>query len=134
MAGLRVGYAVGSRERIAELERFRTEMSVGVISSACATASLNDPEYATVQQRLNAESRGILEAGLTAMGLPYWTSETNFVMCDLGRPMMPVNRAMAAQGIAVGRLFPAVPERLRISVGTPEQMARCVEVLGTVLA
>jgi len=40
----------------------------------------------------------------------------------------------AAQGGLVGRLFPAVPERLRISAGTPQQMHRCVEALRAVLA
>jgi histidinol-phosphate aminotransferase len=134
MAGMRVGYAVGSRDRIRELDRYRTEMSVGVVSAAGATASLEDPDYAADQQRLNLEARGILEAGLAGLGLPCWESQTNFVMCDLGRPMMPVNQAMAAQGVLVGRLFPAVPEGLRISVGTPEQMHRCVEALGAVLA
>lgn len=134
MAGMRVGYAVGSRDRIRELDRRRTEMSVGVVSAACATASLEDPDYAAEQRRLNAEARGILEAGLQGLGLAYWESQTNFVMCDLRRPMMPVNRAMAARGVLVGRLFPALPEGLRISVGTPEQMHRCVEALGAVLA
>lgn len=134
MAGMRVGYAVGSPDRIRELDRYRTEMSVGVVAAACATASIDDPDYAADQQRLNVEAREILEAGLTALGLPYWESQTNFVMCDVGRPMMAVNRAMAARGVNVGRLFPALPEGLRISVGTPPQMHRCVEALGAVLA
>ncbi len=134
MAGMRVGYAAAARELIRELDRYRTEMSVGVVSAVCAKVSLEDPDYAADQQRLNVEARGILEAGLAELGLPCWESQTNFVMCDLGRPMMPVNRAMAARGVRVGRLFPALPEGLRISVGTPEQMHRCVEALGAVLA
>jgi len=134
MAGMRVGYAVGSRERIRELDRYRTEMSVGVVSAACAVTSLEDPDYAADQQRLNLEARRILEEGLAGLDLACWKSETNFVMCDLGQPMMPVNRAMADRGVLVGRLFPAVPERLRISVGTPEQMNRCVQALSDVLA
>jgi histidinol-phosphate aminotransferase len=134
MAGMRVGYVVGPRERVRELDRHRTEMSVGVISAACATASLEDPNYAADQKRLNGEARKVLEDGLRGLGLPFWESQTNFLMCDLGRPMMPVNRAMAAQGVLVGRLFPAVPQGLRISVGTPAQMQRCVEALGSVLS
>lgn len=134
MAGMRVGYAVGPPDLIRELDRYRTEMSVGVVSAACATASLEDPDYPAEQQRLNIEARGILETGLVGLGLPCWESQTNFVMCDLGRPMMPVNKAMAERGVLVGRLFPAVPEGLRISVGTPEQMHRCIEALGAVLA
>lgn len=134
MAGMRVGYAVGPRELIRELDRYRTEMSVGVVSAACAVTSLEDPDYAADQQSLNLEARQILEEGLADLGLACWESETNFVMCNLRRPMMPVNRAMADRGVLVGRLFPAVPEHLRISVGTPEQMHRCLEALRAVLA
>jgi histidinol-phosphate aminotransferase len=133
MAGMRVGYVVGPRGLVRQLDRHRTEMSVGVISAACATASLEDPHYAADQKRLNGDARKVLEDGLRDLGLPFWQSQTNFVMCDLGRPMMPVNRAMAAQGVLVGRLFPAVPQGLRISVGKPAQMQRCIEVLGRVL-
>jgi histidinol-phosphate/aromatic aminotransferase/cobyric acid decarboxylase-like protein len=36
--------------------------------------------------------------------------------------------------VLVGRLFPAVPQGLRISVGTPDQMHRCVDALASVLS
>ncbi|NKB89638.1 MAG: aminotransferase class I/II-fold pyridoxal phosphate-dependent enzyme [Acidobacteria bacterium] len=134
MAGMRVGYVVGPRALVRQLDAHRTEMSIGVISAACATASIEDPDYAADQKRLNLEARSILEAGLERLGRPVWESQTNFVMCDLGRPMMPVNRAMADRGVAVGRLFPALPNGLRISVGTPAQMHRCVDALEAVLA
>jgi histidinol-phosphate aminotransferase len=134
MAGMRVGYAVGPAALIRQLEARVTELSVGVLSAACATASLGDAAHAAEQARLNSANRAILLAGLQSLGLEVWDSQTNFVMVELGRDMLPVNQAMAAEGVLVGRLFPAVPTKLRISVGTPEQMHRCVEALAGVLA
>lgn len=133
MAGMRVGYAIAAADRIRELQAPRTEMSVSVPAAVCATASIRDAAYPPEQKRLNTEARAVLTAGLDEMGIPYWESQTNFVMAHLGRPMMPVNRAMAAEGVQVGRLFPALPQGLRISIGTSEQMHRCVEVLRGVL-
>ncbi len=134
MAGMRVGYAVGPAALVRQLEARVTELSVGVLSAACATASLADTAHAAEQSRLNAANRMILVDGLQSLGLEVWESQTNFVMVELGRDMLPVNEAMAAEGVLVGRLFPAVPTKLRISVGTPEQMQRCVDVLAGVLA
>jgi histidinol-phosphate aminotransferase len=131
---MRVGYAVGHAERIRELQAPRTEMSVSVPAAVCATASLRDAAYPVQQKRLNTEARTILTEGLDRLGIPYWESETNFVMAHLGRPMMPVNRAMARDGVLVGRLFPALPQGLRISIGTHEQMGQCVDALGRALA
>jgi histidinol-phosphate aminotransferase len=129
MAGMRVGYGIASSERIRELQAPRTEMSVSVPAAICATASIRDAAYPPAQKKLNAEARRVLTDGLDAMGIPYWASQANFVMAHLGRPMMPVNRAMAARGVQVGRLFPALPEGLRISIGTSDDMHRCVEEL-----
>jgi len=134
MAGMRVGYAIAGAERIRELAAPRTHSSVSVPAAVCATASIGDARYPVDQQRLNHEARAVLLDGLGALGIPCWHSETNFVMAHLGRPMMPVNRAMARRGVQVGRLFPALPEGLRISIGTPAQMARCVDALGAALA
>ena len=134
MAGMRVGYAIAGSERIGELQAPRTEMSVSVPAAVCATVSIRDSAYPVEQKRLNAEARSVLTDGLDEMGIEYWQSQTNFVMAHLGRPMMPVNRAMAARGVHVGRLFPALPQGLRISIGTPEQMHRCVEELRRAIA
>jgi histidinol-phosphate/aromatic aminotransferase/cobyric acid decarboxylase-like protein len=38
------------------------------------------------------------------------------------------------RGFLVGRLFPAMPTHLRVSLGTEEQMARFQPVLGEVLS
>lgn len=134
MAGMRVGYAIAQPQRIRELDGSRTEMSVSVVAAACAATSLRDAAYPIDQAQRNRESRAILTDALDQMGLPYFQSQTNFVMTHLGRPMLPVNEAMSRLGVQVGRLFPALPQHLRVSVGTPSEMERCVEALREVLA
>jgi histidinol-phosphate/aromatic aminotransferase/cobyric acid decarboxylase-like protein len=36
---------------------------------------------------------------------------------------------MRTRGVAVGRLFPAMPQNLRVTIGKPEEMQRFVEEL-----
>jgi histidinol-phosphate/aromatic aminotransferase/cobyric acid decarboxylase-like protein len=36
----------------------------------------------------------------------------------------PVIAALADRGVQVGRLFPALPQHLRVTIGTPPQMRR----------
>jgi histidinol-phosphate aminotransferase len=43
-------------------------------------------------------------------------------MLDTGRPGKDVLMAMAQKGVFVGRIWPAWPTQVRISVGTPEEM------------
>jgi len=45
----------------------------------------------------------------------------------------PVIDALKQRGFLVGRLFPSMPNSLRVSLGTEEQMTRFQPVLGEVL-
>jgi histidinol-phosphate aminotransferase len=49
-------------------------------------------------------------------------SEANFVMIDLGSDVSPVIAALRERGVFVGRKFPSLPNWLRVSIGTPEEM------------
>ena len=52
---------------------------------------------------------------------------------DLGQEVPPVIEAFREQGIAVGRRFPALPNHLRVSIGTPEEMEKFVVAFDKVL-
>jgi histidinol-phosphate aminotransferase len=107
--------------------------NINAIAGACAVASLNDVEYHNSQRALNAEARKILTDGLEASGYDYWDSHTNFVMIMLGQQVGPTIRAFRDRDVYVGRPFPDVPENLRVSIGTAEQMRRFVEVFDEVV-
>jgi histidinol-phosphate aminotransferase len=133
MAGLRAGYAIGAGPIIEELRIQRLQNNINAIAGACAVASLEDTEYHQSQKRLNSEARKILTDALTDRGFDYWDSHTNFVMIMLGREVVPVIRAFRERGVYVGRPFPDVPENLRVSIGTPDQMRRFVKEFDEVL-
>jgi len=59
-------------------------------------------------------------------------SEANFVMIDVKREVKPLIASMRAKGVSVGRLFPAMPHHMRVTIGTPEEMQRFVQELAKV--
>ena len=59
--------------------------------------------------------------------------EANFVMVDTGRDVKPLLAAMRGKGVHVGRLFPALPQHMRVTIGRPDEMERFVETLKQVM-
>jgi len=133
LAGLRVGYAVTSKETAARMAPRRLANSLNTAGLAAARASLADQATAKKLRERNKRIRNTFVAGLGSKGLKTIPSETNFVMIEVGKPVPPIIDALKARGFLVGRLFPSMPTHLRVSLGTEEQMARFQPVLAEVL-
>ena len=133
LAGLRVGYAVTSKENAARMAARRLQNSLNTAGLAAARASLADQASATAMRERNKRIRAGFVKWLTEKGLKTIPSETNFVMIEIGKPVPPIIEALKARGFLVGRLFPSMPTHLRVSLGTEDQMARFQPVLGEVL-
>jgi histidinol-phosphate aminotransferase len=54
-------------------------------------------------------------------------------MVELGTDVKPVIAAMRAGGVHVGRLFPALPTHLRVTVGTEREMDAFLDALAVAL-
>ena len=122
LAGMRLGYAVGSPAAIEALRphAFWSNANAGVLSAALA--SLADLDYqARTRQRLN-DTRRFLCRELEKDGRRYIPSEANFMMIDLGTDVKPVIEAFRARKILVGRRFPSLPTWLRVSIGTQAEI------------
>ncbi len=129
MAGLRAGYALANRDVIKKLDMQKSWDTMNVMALVAARASLADSGFVAEGRRRNAATRAHVVERLGAMGYKVIPSETNFVMIDLRRDVKPVIAGMRNDGVRVGRLFPALPQHLRVTIGTPEEMQRFLEVL-----
>ena len=122
MAGLRCGYAVAQP---ATLERLRVHQpwdNLNIMALAAAKAGLKDVDHVERSRRLNRETKGFVCAELEAMGYRFIPSETNFLMIDLNREAGPVVEALRQRKVHVGRRFPALPNFLRVTIGTRPEM------------
>ena len=122
MAGLRCGYCVAQRETIQRMRPHQTWDSVNIMALVAAIASLNDGSQVTNGRRLNGETRTYLSAELKSMGYEHIPSQANFIMIDLRRPVLPFIAALKQRNVQVGRLFPALPNHMRVTVGKRPEM------------
>jgi histidinol-phosphate aminotransferase len=133
MAGMRLGYAVAAKEKVEALGRFASFSNTNAAVLAAALASLAEPDLVPRMKRRLNDTRKWLTGQLTADGRRFIQSEANFVMIDTGRDVAPLIASFAAGKILVGRRFPSMPTWLRVSVGTPAEMAAFVAALRGVL-
>jgi histidinol-phosphate aminotransferase len=87
-----------------------------------ALASLKDTEHIARGQKLNSEVKKNVCAELDTLGYRYIPSHTNFMMIDLRREVRPILDGFRTRGVEVGRLFPALPNFMRVTIGTGAEM------------
>jgi histidinol-phosphate aminotransferase len=134
MAGLRCGYCVAQKQAIDRLRRNQMWDSVNCMALAAATASLDDLDHVPNGQRLNREAKTFVTSELDKMGYEQIPSQANFIMFDCKRPVAPLIQAMKERKIHVGRLFPALPNHMRLTIGKKAEMESFVTAFKQVTA
>ncbi len=135
MAGLRIGYAVGHRDTIAQLSRYGLPDNTNNVGVAAAYATFQDTARMHREGKRNAETRQFTVDFFENAGYGVFESNANFIFVNIGRPAADLRSACAKQGIRIGRDFPPMEKtHARISIGTMEEMQRATEVFGEVLA
>jgi len=129
MAGLRLGYAVGSKETIDVMAKYATFSNANSAVLAAALASLAEPDLVPRQRKLLNDTRKWLVAEMAKQGRRTMPSEANFIMIDMGGDVTPVIQAFREKNILVGRKFPSLPNWLRVTVGKPEEVQAFVTAL-----
>lgn len=123
MAGLRVGYAIGRKDLIKRMAKRQLVNNPNQLAIAAALAALkSDGEFVERIRKMNAEVRDYVCHEASAMGLSFIPSQTNFVMIGVNRPAKPLIEELKKRKLLVGRLFPSMPEHLRVSFGTIAEM------------
>jgi len=132
LAGIRLGYALASPELARTLDRTRMVFNIDSMAAAVAAEALRESGYVREVVARVVEGRRRLTEGLSALpGITPYPSRANFVLCRVPGPAAEVVRAMEKRGVLV-RHYPKEPalfHHIRISVGTPEETSRCLEVL-----
>ena len=134
MAGLRCGYCVAQREAIERMRPHQPWDSVNIMALVAASASLADSEQVASGRRLNGEARAFVTRELETMGYESIPSQANFIMFDVKRSVVPLIQAMKQRNVHVGRLFPALPNHMRLTIGKKSEMEAFLSVFREVAA
>jgi histidinol-phosphate aminotransferase len=134
MAGLRCGYCVAQKETIQKMHPFQMWDSVNVMALAAASASLDDADQVTNGRHLISEAKSFVTTELDKMGYKQIPSQANFIMFDCKRPVVPLIQALKDRNVQVGRLFPALPNHMRLTIGKKSEMQTFLSAFGQVTA
>jgi histidinol-phosphate aminotransferase len=136
LAGIRVGYGIAQSTALADAFRnLRLNFTLNHVAQAGALAALADDVHTRAVLATVAVARAGLAAGLSVLGFEVFPSATNFVTARSPRPAPALVRALAERGILVMSLaWPGAPNVLRISVGSPDDVATVLAALGEILS
>ena len=133
LAALRVGYGIASKGVANLLQKARQPFNVNSVAQAGALAALSDSEHIEKTRAVNKQGLRFYEAAFAERSLEYVPSFANFILVKVGDGDR-VFKEMLQQGVIVRAMRGyKLPEWVRISIGTPEQNTRCLEVLDAVL-
>ena len=139
LAGLRLGYLLGSAELIDPiLSKTRDSYNIDHISQVLGLAAFTDQGYAADTWTRVREQRTRLANDLSQLGLTAPISQANFLLATVNdnpaHDAAEIYQELKNQGILV-RYFdtPGLDDKLRISIGNDEQNARLIEVLTNIL-
>jgi len=134
LAGLRIGYALGSAHLVEGLERIKNSFNsypLGHVQLAAAVASFNDRDYFEATRKQVISSRELLVDQLETLGFEVLPSAANFVFARHGAYLgADLTRSLREQNVIIRHFNkPRIDEFLRITVGTPEQNQQLIAAL-----
>ncbi|MFN3167085.1 MAG: pyridoxal phosphate-dependent aminotransferase [Phycisphaeraceae bacterium] len=136
LAGLRFGYGLAHPGVITTLDKARDSYNTDALSQAAAVAAITDQAYAQDTWRKVIEQRERLTEELRRRGFVVLDSHSNFVLVTPPNP--GADKFTAAQLYAdlkarhlLVRYFnaPRLDDKLRITVGTPEQVDKLLDAI-----
>ncbi len=131
LAGLRIGYAIGSAEIVGYVNRIRLPFNSSSVAQAAALAALDDREHVARAFSGNAAELPRLSEALGRLGIEVTPSQANFVLAGFGaRDGRALYDQLLRRGVIVRPLGGyGLPHHLRITVGTREENDRLLAAL-----
>jgi histidinol-phosphate aminotransferase len=126
LAGMRLGYCIAPRSLIQRMRPYADGGAICAIVKYGGVAALADTESQAWVKKTTLALRASTGAALTAYGYTVIPSDANFFLVHLRRPVQPAVEEFRKKGVLVGRPFPGLPEHLRVSVGTADEMSRFI--------
>jgi histidinol-phosphate aminotransferase len=136
LAGLRLGLLAGPVELMRWVRRVLSPYSVNSLALACLPPALEDATYLNWYVSEVLAARVEFEAALDREGVRRWPSRANFVLVEIGAQHAEFSRVMRAAGVLVRdrSTDPGCDGRVRITIGTREQMQKAAVALNETLA
>ena len=132
LAGVRLGYMVGPKALIAEIDKVRPPYNISVLNCECALFALEHAEVFAEQAVQIRQEREKLTQALSALpGVHVYPSQANMLLVRMP-DATKCFEGMKTKGILVknvSKMHPLLGNCLRLTVGTPEENVRMLAAL-----
>ena len=136
LAGLRVGYALGSPALIEALDKIKDSYNLDVVAQQLAIEALEDQAYMRACVDRIRNTRTWFAAALEKRGFMLYPSETNFVWCKPPAclPAGDYLEALRSRNILIRHFVaPRLNPFVRITIGREEQMEKLIQETDKIL-
>ena len=136
LAGLRLGLLAGPVELMRWVRRVLSPYSVNSLALACLPPAVEDAAYLDWYVGEVLQARTEFEVVLDAARIRRWPSRANFILVEIGARHAEFVHLMSASGVLVRDRSgdPGCDGRVRITIGTRQQMRQAALVLNETLA
>jgi histidinol-phosphate aminotransferase len=132
LAGVRIGYLIGRKALIAEIDKLRPPFNIGVLNCEAALFALEHvDEYSRQAAVIRSERDQLLSQLAELPGVKPFPSEANMILARVS-DSKKVFEGMKERGVLVKNvavLHPLLANCLRLTVGTPEENVKMMAAL-----
>jgi histidinol-phosphate aminotransferase len=131
LAGVRIGYMMGPKALVAEIDKVRPPYNISVLNYECALFALEHADVFAEQARDLRAQRERLQAGLRDMPVKTWPSDANMILVRVPDAQKAFD-GMKAHGVLVknvSKMHPLLANCLRLTVGTSDENTRMLQAL-----
>ena len=136
LAGVRLGYMMGPKALIAEVDKVRPPYNISVLDYECALFALEHQEvFADQALEIRAQRAMLLEALHAMAGVKAWDSDANMVLVRVADAQKTFD-GLKARGVLVknvSKMHPLLAQCLRLTVGTAAENSRLLAALQEIL-
>jgi histidinol-phosphate aminotransferase len=132
LAGVRLGYLLGPKALIAEIDKVRPPYNISVLNYECALFALeHQAVFAAQAQQLVAERALVFEALVAMKGVKAWKSDANMILLRVADAAKTFEGMKTRKVLVknVSKMHPLLANCLRVTVGTAEENAQMLAAL-----
>ncbi len=132
LAGVRLGYLMGPKALIAEIDKVRPPYNISVLNYECALFALENKKVFTAQaQEIRAQRAMLLEALDAMKNVKTWPSDANMILIRVPDAAKTFD-GLKARGVLVknvSKMHALLANCLRLTVGTVGENAKMLAAL-----
>jgi len=136
LAGVRIGYLMGRKALLAEVDKLRPPFNVSVLNAEAALFALEHvDEYASQAAVIRGERERVFQALAAMPGVQAFPSEANMLLARVPDPKA-VFEGMRRRGVLIKNiagLHPLLRGCVRITIGTPDENAQMLAAFASAL-